>query len=335
MAAASELSEEQKVAVLLASMNETVAASVLQQLEPEVMSRVADAIRGLGIVPGEVRDKAISDCVQGIVEMSNSVQGNEKMVNSLLAQAIGEKRATVLLQDRQAVSHDAFVNLADIPDEQIAGVLEREQPSVAAIVLKYISPEKSGKILGLLSSDVRKRVVVLMCTASPPAPEVVTQIETFLESKLGGAKKAARSEDVDTLDVVTSILQNIDRSIEEELLTAIDESSDTLGSELRDRLFTFEDIVNLSDVAMRRLLQEIDMGLLAMALRGASIDLREKFFKNMSKRASEGLKEEMEYSQKVKLTEVKERQKEIVNIIRSLEADGQISVGEGGADEYV
>jgi flagellar motor switch protein FliG len=121
--------------------------------------------------------------------------------------------------------------------------------------------------------------------------------------------------------------------VEEDLLAAIQEKSEALATNIRDRLFTFEDIVKLGDMAIRRVMQEIDMTVLGIALRNAPLDLREKFTRNMSKRAAEGLKEEMEFSQKVRLTDVEAKQREIVNVIRKLVSDSQISLG--GEDEYV
>jgi flagellar motor switch protein FliG len=225
--------------------------------------------------------------------------------------------------------------LSGVHADQIAGVLAREQPAVIAIVLRYLSADKAGEVIGLLPSEVRKKVVVFLCTAATPSPEVVGRIEAYLSTRLGQGKRSHKVDENNKLEVVTNILQSVDRSVEEELLTAIDDSSETLGNTIRDKLFTFEDIVKLNDVAMRRILQEVDTAGLAIALRSASIDLREKFFRNMSKRSAEALKEEMQFSQKVKLSDVEAKQKEVVNIIRGLDAQGQISIGEEKADEYV
>jgi len=336
MAAASELTDKQKIAVLLASLDEKTAASILQQLEPHTMAEVANSIRALGVIPGEVRNECIAHCMRSILEMGNAVRGDETTVNNLLKAAIGEKRASALLQDPEAMTHDAFSFLADAPGDQVAGILSRERPAVIAIVLKFLSAEKAAEILTALPPETRKQAVVFMCTAKPPAPEVIAGLEEFMKSKLGRAGgRAQKIEEGSVVDVVAGILQNVDSTLEEELLTAIEDKAETTAGEIRDKLFTFEDIVNISDVGMRRILQEIDMALLSVALRNASIDLREKFFKNMSKRAGEGIKEEMEFSQKMKLSEIEERQKEIVNIVRGLEAEGQISIGSGGEDEYV
>jgi flagellar motor switch protein FliG len=330
------LRDEQKIAILLASLDERVAASILQQLDPEVMTRVADAIRSLGIVPGKVRSKAIAECVRGIVEMGHVVQGDEKTVNSLLARAIGEKRASALLQERPVSHGQAFQKIARAPIEELAGILQHEQPAVAGVVLRYLPAERAAHILALLPSDIRRRAIVFLCSSEAPAPDLLERIERFLESKIDPEKKTGqKDDDSDKLEAIAGIIQHVDKSVEEDLLAAIDETSEEIGKEIRDRLFTFEDIVKLSDAAVRRLLQEVDTSLLSVALRNASIALREKFFKNMSKRATEGLKEEMEFSQKMKISEIREKQREVVGVIRALESDGQITTGEGGEDEYV
>ncbi len=336
MATERELSTIEEIAVLIASLDEKVAASILQQLEPHTMSRVADAIRNLGIISGEEREKAIRDCVQGIVQMGRAVQGDEKTVGSLLKQAIGEKRAAAMLEDRTTNTATAFNDLRDVSSEEIASVLESEQPSVAAIVLKHLPAQKAGEILGMLPDEMKRQCVVQMCTGKQPSAEAINCIQKYIEEKTGHEENSsAVPEQDDKVGVVSNILQNVDKSTEESLLAAIDEASESLGGEIRDRLFTFEDIVRMDDVAMRRILQEIDMTLLSQALRNASMDVQGKFFNNMSKRAREGLKQEMEFSQKMKRSEVEAKQKEIVNIIRSLEADGQINIGEEGGDEYV
>lgn len=332
-----ELRDEQKIAILLASLDERVAASILQQLDPDVMTRVADAIRSLGIVPGKVRSKAIAECVRGIVEMGHVVQGGDKTVNNLLARAIGEKRASAMLQERPVPHRHAFRKIAQAPLEELAGILQHEQPAVVGVVLRYLPAERAADILSLLPSEVRRRAIVFMCSCEAPSPDLLERIEKFLESKIDPEKKTADSDEdaADKLEAIAGIIQHVDKTVEEDLLTAIDETSADTGKDIRDRLFTFEDIVKLSDVAVRRLLQEVDTGLLSVALRNASIALREKFFKNMSKRAGEGLKEEMEYSQKMKISDIREKQREVVGVIRSLESEGQIAIGEGGDDEYV
>jgi len=330
-----ELTPEEKIAVLIASLDQAMAASILQQLDPRVMVKVVNSIKKLGGGPGPGRDRASSERLAGIREMGNAVQGDEATVNTLLTRAVGEKRAAAMLAETKGEEQhrESFAALGQLGPEQLAGILSREQPGIIALVLRHLPSELSAEVLELLSSEVRRRVIVFMCTAEPPSEEVVAKVEALLNAKAGPTKKQKKTSDADKLDVVTGIIQHAKGSVEEDLLNAIEEKSEMLANAIRDRLFTFEDIVKLSDVAMRRVMQEIDMGVLGIALRNANAELKEKFFNNMSKRAAEGLKEEMEYAQKVRLTDVEAKQREIVNVIRSLEAQGQIAVA--GEDEYV
>ncbi len=332
-----ELTNAQKVAILLASINEEIAASVLRQLEPDVAVRVVETIRDLGVVPGSVREQVLRDCVVGIDEMRRAVQGGEQRATSLLTKAIGEKRATVLLGDGRPSERGPFVTLADVSAEQIATALGREHPGVIGTVLRFLPAQKSAEILAMLPSEVRKQTAVFMCRSSRPPDDVIQHIEAFLASRIDSSSRKSRRPDGDNdkIKTMAGILQHVDRAVEEELMEAIDGFSGEVGSEIKDLLFTFEDVVRLGDPDVRRVLQEVDMTSLAVALRSSSIDAREKFFKNMSKRAAAGLKEEMEVTPKMKLSDVAARQKSIVNVIRQLAADGHINMGQGKGDEYV
>jgi flagellar motor switch protein FliG len=323
----------EKVAILLASLDETTAAKVLQHLEPKLVLQVTRTIRELGVVPGSVRDSAINDCLTGIREMGRAISGDEEMANALLTQALGEKRAATLLTETPESKRNAFPDLAEMDPEQVASILAREQTGIIALVLRYLPNNMAAEILNILPPDISKKVVVFMCTCEPPSDEVVTRVENLMSSQLGPHKKARKVEGSSNVDIVSNIIQHTKRSVEADLLSAIEEKSEGIANQVRDRLFTFEDIVRLSDVAMRRLMSEIDMEALAVALRNASPEVQERFFGNMSKRAAEGLREEMEYAQKVRMSEIEAKQREIVNTIRALESDGQLSTG--GEDEYV
>jgi flagellar motor switch protein FliG len=323
----------EKVAILLASMDPDTSAKILQHLEPKLVLQVTRAIRELGIVPGLARDRAVAECLEGIREMGRAVSGDEETANSLLTQALGEKRAASLLTETPESRRDAFPDLALMDAEQVANILAREQVGIIALVLRYLPSKVAADILNELPPDISKRVVVFMCTCEPPSEEIVTRVEKLLSTQLAPQRKVRKSSGSNNIDVVSNIIQHTKRAIEAELLTAIEEKSESLANSVRDRLFTFEDVVRLSDSAMRRLMSEIDMEVLAISLRNASEELKNRFFGNMSKRAVEGLKEEMEFAQKVRLSEVEAKQREIVNTIRALEADGQLSTG--GDDEYI
>ena len=328
------MSQEQHVAIFLASLPEPTAAVILQRLSPPVLARVANAIRNLGVVSGEVRQRVLNDCLRGIMEARNSVMGDERTVNNLLLQAVGEKRAAAVLGDEEE-NHKAFASLAGMGAEQILSVIGREQPSVIAMVLRYLDPELAASVLNMVPREVSKRVMMILCTGRPPSEAVVTRVQNYIETRLGKTKESERAETGDMIDRASSILQAVDHALSEDILQAIDEQSPELGTELRDRLFKFDDIIRLNDMDMRRIMQEVNMDTLAIALRTAPMDVREKFFGNMSKRAAQGIKEDMEFSSKIKLSEVEIKQKEITSIIRELDGKGEISIHGGGRNEYV
>lgn len=325
---------DEKVAVLLASLDSKLAAAIIQQLDSRVMLRVTNALRTLGVVPGAVRDKTIAECLRGIQEFDRSIQGGDSMANALLVQAVGEKKASSLLTENKPVGHAAFADLFDLSPEQLAGALAREQPGIISVVFKSLPPQLVADTMELIPSEVRRRVMIYMCTAGDPAEDIVARIETLLNAKLSTGRKTRKTTDASsTLGPIAAMLQHAKKAVEEDLLSAIQEKSETIASELRDMLFTFEDVGRLSDAAIRRILQEIDSSALGVALRGANMELRQKFFQNMSKRAAAALKEEMTYAQKVRRSDVEAKQKEIVNVIRGLEQDGQLSTG--ATDDYV
>ncbi len=327
------LSSSEKVAVLLASLDSETSASILKQLEPKTMLKIADAMRRLGVVPGHVRDRAIADCYQGIQEIGTAIQGDDNTVNELLKKAVGEREAALLLDENREDRRAAFAGLSAMSADQLIGILNREQPGVVALVLRYAPPNLAADVIRALPDEVRRKVIVFMCTAAAPAEDIVKVVEQLLSTKITAYKKTKTIMDVDNVALVTGIIQNLPHSMEEDLLSAIQEKSDTLATEIRDRLFTFDDLIGVGSQGLRRLMQEIDMSSLGIALRTAKSELREMFFANMSKRAAETLREEMSFSQKMRVSEVEAKQREIVNVVRQLISDGEISYGVG--DEYV
>lgn len=330
-----KLSRLQKIAVLIASLDEDVAASVLQQLEPGLMTDVADMIASLGVISGRDKEAAITDCAKEIIEMGSVVHGDKNTANALLTRAIGEKRAASLLEARKSSEEVAFAKLAAMPANKIAEVLSDQQPGIIAVVLIHLPPPMSAEILGMLPEDLRKETMICMCISEMPSEDVIAHIEEYMESQIKNVKQDKKSKTGDKIDTVVSILQHVPKTIEEQSLTAIEAKSPKAAEAVRDRLIVFDDIVNLSDTAMKQILAEIGTSYLAVALRNASIDLREKFYRNMSKRAAAAVREEIATSPKMKLSDVVEQQKKIVSAIRKLEAAGEIVIGEGAQDYYV
>jgi len=330
-----DLTVDEKIAVLLASLDQKLAASVIQQLEPRLMVRVTNALKNLGVVSGDVRDKAIADSLAGIKSVGMGVQGDATLANSLLVQAVGEKKASALLMNEAGDSTQrAFADLSNADPNAVAAALAGESPSIIAIVLKRLPSTLAAEILELLPAPLRKRAMVCICTAADPGGEVISRIESLMNSRLAsGGKPKKLQETGDKVGIIAAIIQNANKSVGDDLLSAIQEKSEQLAAQVKDKLFTFEDIAGMADSAVRRVLQEVDASLLSTALRGTNAELQQKFFSNMSKRAAQALREDIELSSKVRRSEVDAKRREIVAVIRSLESEGQLTTG--GSDEYI
>lgn len=336
--AAIDFSVEEKIAVFLASLDEQTAASILQQLEPEMMARLVTAIGELGVVPGAVREEVVNGCLGEISELGQAVFGDAKVANALLIKAIGEKRASALLMDDTVRKELPFADLRQVDPVELADALSKEQAVVSALVLRYLPPNMAADVLSKFPQELRKQVMVNIASSTiTPSDDVINGMEELLKAKLlhSRSKKNVAAVAKDKVDVMAGILQHVETAMEEELMAVIEDHSKELSAQLRDRLFTFEDIVNLNDIVVRRILQEIDTGTLSLGLRNASVALKNKFFNNMSKRAAEGIKEDMANSPKVRLAEIDAKQREIVNIIRALESQGQITIARGEEDVFV
>ena len=270
MAKQQEFTREEKIAIFLASLDEQTAAAILQQLAPEMAARIANVIRDLGVVPGQSRELVMNECLRDIHDLGQAVVGDDRLASDLLIKAIGEKRAAALLTDDTVRKEMPFAELRQADTDEVANLLVKEQAVVAALVLRYLPPNMAADILAKFPEALRKQVVVNIATSTmTPSDEVINGMEELLKSKLlhGRAKKNVTADTKDKVDVMALILQHVDAGLEEELMGAIEEQSKEVAAQLRDKLFTFEDIANLNDVVVRRILHLHGRGLLLRAIR--------------------------------------------------------------------
>jgi len=213
-------------------------------------------------------------------------------------------------------------------------VIQGEHPQTIALILAYLSPEQAASVLSGLPPELQVDVARRLATMDRTSPDVIREVERVLERKLS----TFVSQDftmVGGIDALVEILNRSDRGTEKNILEALEEQDPELAEEVKRKLFVFEDVVLLDDRALQRVLREVDMKDLALALKGASEEVREKFFKNMSKRAAQMLKEDMEYMGPVRVRDVEDAQQRIVNIIRQLEEAGEIVIARGGEEELI
>lgn len=262
-------------------------------------------------------------------------QGGVDYAKQLLESALGPERAQDILRRITAslqVRPFDFIRQTD--PQQILAFVQNEHPQTIALIVSYMEPKQAAQVMGGLPPKLQAEVAKRIATMERVTPDVLREVERVLERKVS----TILSQDFTIaggIDALVAIVNNADRATERNIMERLEEEDPELAEEVKKRLFVFEDILGMDDRSLQRVLRDVDMKDVALALKGASEALREKFFKNMSKRAAEMLKEDMEYMGPVRVRDVEEAQQKIVNVIRALEDAGEIVIARGGEEELI
>ena len=216
---------------------------------------------------------------------------------------------------------------------QLLNFIQNEHPQTIALILAYLSPQQAGQILSALPQTKQAEVAKRIATMDRTTPEIIKEVESVLESKLS----ALVTQDYTSaggIQTIVDLLNSVDRGTEKYIMETLEIEDVELAEEIKKRMFVFEDIVTLDSTSIQRFIREVDNNELAIALKGATEEVQEIIFKNMSKRMAEMIKEDMEFMGPIRLRDVEEAQQKIVNIIRKLEEAGEIIISRGG-DEII
>lgn len=327
----------QKVAALLIVLGPATASEVMKNItDDDLLEQVTLDIASLNKVSNEILS-AILEEFRAIFQASNYISsGGMNYARELLQKAYGDEQAKKIL-DRLVVLMNSnpfqFFNEAD--PGQLATSFQNENPQLIALIMAYLKPEHSAQVLNFLPAEVQSQVAMKIADMDTTNPEILSEIEKIVESKFSSVvvQDFSKAGGVDSL---ANILNHADRATERNVIELLEIQNPQLAEEVRELMFVFEDIVNLDDRAIQRILREVDTKDLAMSLKGTKEDVKEKVFKNMSERAQQMLRDEMEYMGPVRAKEVQEIQSKIVGIIRTLEMAGEIIVSrENNEDELI
>lgn len=335
---ASELVGKQKAAIFLACMGSDKASRIMAVMSGEEVEELTLSLSGLESVDSAIRTSVIDEFYEMAVANKVVTQGGLDYARGLLEKAFGSERTIEILTRLQSNLQDVpFQFLKKADPGQIVTFIQDEHPQTISLILAHLPSATSAMVLSALSSEVQADVVMRIATMERTPPEVVREVERVLERKMaavftqgftfaGGVKEVAE------------ILNNIDRAAEKAIMASLEESDPELADEVARLMFTFDDIVYVDDAGIQKALREIESKDLALALKGANEDITEKIFKNMSERAREMIKEEIEFMGPVRLKNVEEAQQKAVAAIRALEEAGELIIegrGGGGENEIV
>jgi flagellar motor switch protein FliG len=304
-------------------------------LREEEIEELTYEIASLDRVMPEIREKVAVEFSQLAQARRYITQGGIEQAKEILEKALGPQKATEIIQRLTASLQVRPFDFARKTDPaQLLNFIQHEHPQTIALILAYLHPEQAAVILSALPGESQVEVAKRLAILDRTSPEVLEEIEATLEKKLS----SFATQDFTMaggLETAVSILNRVDRSTEKTIMEALEEDDPELAEEIKKRMFVFEDIVTLDDRSIQRVLREVDSRELALALKAASEEVAERIYKNMSKRAAEMMKEDIEYMGPVRLRDVEEAQQKIVSIIRKLEEAGEIIVARGGEDEII
>lgn len=330
-----ELNGRQKAAVFLVTIGSEISAEIFKHLREDEIETLTFEIARLESVDSELRDSVLQEFQELMMAQDFITAGGIDYARELLEKSLGSQKAVDIinrLTSSLQVRPFDFIRRTD--PTHLLNFIQQEHPQTIALILAYLEPQKAATILSNLSHEVQSDIAKRIATMDRTSPETLREVERVLEKKLS----TISSEDYTAaggVESVVEILNLVDRTTEKGIIENLEEEDPELAEEIKKRMFVFEDIVMLDDRSIQKVLREVDSAELAKALKSVDNEVQDKIFRNMSKRASQLLKEDMEYMGPIRMKDVEEAQQKIVSIIRKLEEAGEIVIARAGEDEMV
>ena len=324
-----------KAAIVLLTLDHDVAGELLKHMSAEVVEEVTRALASLGDVPPELSEKVIEEFYELRMANMHVKQGGLQYAKTLLKNSLdGGVADKVISHIQTQVQRSPFAFLQKAESENLLTFIQDEHPQTIALIISHLAHHKASEVLAGLPDDKKVEVVRRVATMEQTNPEVVADVEAGLESRLSNMLVGSM-EKVGGVSTIAEILNLVDRTTEKSILEGIENEDPDLVEQIRRLMFVFEDILKVNDKGIQAVLKEVDNEELCLALKTASDDLKEKIFTNMSARASELIKEDMEYTGPVRLTDVEAAQQRIVDIVRRLEEAGEIIISGRGEKDII
>ncbi len=330
-----KLTGPQKTAILILALGDAFASEVFKKFERTEITAVSRAMAKLDSVNKEQAEEVLKEFNQAMTIGKEMLYGGPEQVRKMISSNLDSDTARYILDELDFDSGPVpFKELGNVSPKILAQILRNEHPQTLALILGHMPPENAGSLLQQMTPGVRAEVLIRLAKLEAVAEEMLVEVDRVLQSQLIaiGGKEGRK---VGGVNSVAEILNAIDRATEEEIMADIEEESAQLAEEIKQLMFVFEDIMKIDDRGIREVLKEISNEDLTMALKATADELREKFFKNLSERAGNMIREDLEIMGPVKLSEVEAAQQNIVKQVRRLEAEGRIVIAGSGGEVLV
>jgi len=323
----------EKSAILLLSLGDDDAAEVLKNLGPKEVQKLGHAMAAIKTVPRE-RVEQILDELEEHTGLGAPVAVDENLIKSMLTKALGDDRAANLLSRIMQGGDTAGIEgLKWMDAPTVADLIRNEHPQIIATIMVHLEFDHAGEIMRHFSERLRNDVLLRIATLDGVQPAALRELNDTMARLLAGASTNMKKSAMGGIRHAAEILNFVGQAAETAILDNVREYDPELAQKILDEMFVFENLLDIDDRGIQLLLREVQSDSLILALKGSSPEMREKVFKNMSQRAAEMLREDLEAKGPVRLSEVENEQKEILKIARRLADEGQIQLGGGGGDD--
>jgi flagellar motor switch protein FliG len=329
-----KLSGPQKAAILFLTMGEEYSTALFKELDGASIKKIGKYMSEITYIPSDVLSTVMDEFLINFKSDSNMVVSGEDFLKQVINKSMDKESAREVFKViGEKGSSVPFSDLAYIPVENLITIIQGEHPQTVALILSYLPYEKAAEVLKSLPEELKIDVALRIVQIGQVDVEIVKELDNVIKnelSKIGGATRKC-----DGIETLANILNQVDGITEESVLSHIENEDGDLADMVRQKMFVFEDLLQIENRHFRDILQNVDNQLLIKALKTTSDEMKNKVFSNLSERASEMLKEDMEVMGPVKLSEVEEAQQEIIKVAKRLESEGRIVLSKGGDDVFV
>jgi flagellar motor switch protein FliG len=330
------LSGTRKAAILTLLLGEEVSATVFKHLSEEEIERIAKEVAALGAIAPDSGETVLEEFHAMSLAAAYVARGGVEFAQQLLLKSLSPEHARRIIDRvvRSFQSTAGFTSLAKADPQQLSKFILGEQPQTIALILAHLDSSHAAQLLSLLPETLRVDVLSRMASLDEISPEVVSRISSVIEQRLKTLGSSSH-ESYGGVRAVAELLNRLDRTVSQPVIEAIEGQNPDLAVSIRNLMFVFDDLLKVEDSALREIIQRADRKVLTIALKGTTEDMRNRFYQNMSKRAADMLREEMDVLGAIRLREVEKAQHEIVAIARKLEEEGLLTTGAAAGEAYV
>lgn len=322
----------QKVAAMMLAIEKSVAKKIFDKLEDFEVKKVTDAMFELGVLHQDTTANILNEFVRNVAA-GGALSATSEDIKSLLAETLDERRAKEIISSMTSFKDNTLKNLGTYDPKTLANFLSNEHPQTIAVLLCHMGTEKVGQVIRLLPEEIQSEVVMRIAFLDDITPEALVDIEDAVKEALKGLGSATKHK-MGGIEYVADALNRLDKRTTNSILESIAADNAELAEEIKQNMFVFEDLIKIDDRGVQEILKSIDTAELALALKVATDDLREKIFSNMSERAAKILKEDLEVMGPVKVSDVEKAQANILKVVDRLVSEGKIVLA-GEGDEAV